>query len=399
MNIEVRKSRVEFEQPAEIGRTLISRHPEAFELLQAQAVPIEQVYLSVPGEACSLRVQETITPDGPAYSATLKADRTLDTQDVSRFECETKQLSPAAYRYYADNPDLPRVRKLRANMAPGITIDRIEGISSPLIEIEQGKLTPDAALLIDELLRTSIDVSHDTAWDNDQVAYRLSGLAERPLPEAIDPVDVANGMVADIRSGQRSSITTISGMSGSGKTTLAQQVAAELSLRYPDLPAPIVLSTDDYHRGAAYLESAYGAPWTNWDAAEVYDTALLAEELKKLRIGTPLQRRQFDFTTQEPVLTQIVQPSPFVIIEGIRAATPDLDGTRTRHYALPTPVATCLLRDTRRVMERPSASIGSPEQRLRYMLEIGLPTYLAQHQPPRERYSESVRPIGSTALE
>lgn len=398
MTTETTIEKREFEPNNETERKLIPHNPAAFEHLRGEAAVFEQIYLSLPGEACSLRVRRSKKPKGTTFTATLKAERTVTNDGVSRFELEVP-LGEAAFDYFAAQPNLPRVHKQRAAMAPGVTIDWIDGLSTPLIEIEQGDLTDESLALAAELQLTSLDVSGDTAWDNDQIAYRLYGMPERQLALSIDPKEVVNGMVADLRSGQQSSVVTLSGMSGSGKTTLARQVADEIARRYPDLPAPLILSTDDYHRGKTWLEATTEAPWTNWDAAEVYDTAQLAADLAALRSGHAIRLRHFDFATQEPVQDGLATPSPFVIVEGIRAATPDLDGTRTRHYVLPTPAATCLLRDVRRVLERPSGSIGTPEERLRYMLEIGLPTYLEQHQPPRERFSESARPIGSTALE
>ena len=398
MTTETTIEKRDFEPNNETERKLIPQHPEAFEHLRAGAAVFEQIYLSLPGEECSLRVRRSKKPKGTTYTATLKAERTVTSDGVSRFELEVP-LGEAAFDYFAAQPNLPRVHKRRATMAPGVTIDWIDGLPTPLIEIEQGDLTDESLAVAAELQLTSLDVSGNTDWDNDQIAYRLYGMGEQPLPAAIDPLDVVSGMVADLRSGQQSSVVTLSGMSGSGKTTLARQVANEIARRYPGLPAPLVVSTDDYHRGKISLEAAHGAPWTNWDAAEVYDTAQLATDLTALRRGQAIRLRHFDFTTQEPVQDGVATPSPFVIVEGIRAATPDLDGVRTRHYVLPTPAATCLLRDIRRVLERPSGSIGTPEERLRYMLEIGLPTYLEQHQPPRERFSESVRPVGSAALE
>lgn len=391
--------RFEHERNREIERKLVPYDPAEFEHYKESAVPIEQVYLSTPGEACSLRVREVTTPEGIRYSATLKADRQASEQGVDRLEIETDALTPEAYQYFAADPTLPRVKKLRATMQPGITIDWIEGIESPLIEIEQHELTEESRNLARLIEHRSMDVSDEPSWDNADIAYQLYDMETRDMPE-LDPREIADGLVADLRTGRKVAIATISGMSGSGKSTAARHVAEILNARYPDLPAPLVLSTDDYHAGKTHLEQTYGEPWTNWDAAEVYDTAKLVDDLEALRNGAEtIQLRHFDFSTQEPVLDGEAPASPFVIVEGVRAASDDLESVRTRHYQLPTPLATCLLRDVRRVHQRPSASIGTAEQRLAYALNVAVPEYERQAQPPRERFSASTRPIGSVALE
>lgn len=391
--------RGERERNREIERKLVPYDPAEFDHYKESAVPIEQVYLSTPGEECSLRVREVATPEGLRYSATLKAERHASEQGVDRLEIETDALTPEAYRYFAANLALPRVKKLRATMQPGITIDWIEGIESPLIEIERHELTEESRNLAQLIEHRSMDVSDEPSWDNAEIAYQLYDMEARETSE-LDPREIADGMVADLRTGRKVAIATISGMSGSGKSTIARQVAETLRGRYPDLPAPLVLSTDDYHVGKTYLEQTYGSPWTNWDAAEVYDTARLASDLEALRNGAEtIQLRHFDFATQEPALDDEAPASPFVIVEGVRAASDDLEGIRTRHYQLPTPLATCLLRDVRRVHQRPSASIGTAEQRLAYVLNVAVPEYERQVQPVRERFSASARPMGSTALE
>ena len=139
-------------------------------------------------------------------------------------------------------------------------------------------------------------------------------------------------------------------------------------------------------------------PTSNWDAPEVYDTAALAADLEQLLAGAPIDKKHFDFEREEVVVDGQLQPSPFVIVEGIFAGSHHLRDVLDLHFNVPTPVATTVGRDLMRLMhsDRPNASIGSPEARLRYQLETAIPTYRAQPRPTRNSWSASVRPITPT---
>ena len=107
---------------------------------------------------------------------------------------------------------------------------------------------------------------------------------------------VVNEMIAHLQTGKPQVTVGISGMSGSGKTTLANEVGQALLQHFGErIPQPVRLSTDDYHRGKAWLEATYGAPWTNWDAPEVYDTTGMARDVAALHAGQSINKQHFDF--------------------------------------------------------------------------------------------------------
>jgi len=176
----------------------------------------------------------------------------------------------------------------------------------------------------------------------------------------------------------------LSGMSGSGKSTLAREVRRIMSEKYGEQFAPVILSTDDYHRGRKYLESTYGAPWQNWDDPRVYNTQELAEDLKAFGRGERIIKKHFDFDIEEPALDDIIEPRPFVLVEGLFADSPDLDGIRHAHFEVPVSPVTALGRDIRRlVSKRANNEFSNPEARLKYQLETGLPTYIESRSRPR----------------
>ena len=71
-------------------------------------------------------------------------------------------------------------------------------------------------------------------------------------------------------------------------------------------------------------------------------------------------------------------PSPFIIIEGIHAGSQHLEGQRDALFEMPTGHATSIGRDLIRIISegRANATFGTPEERLKYQIEVALPTYL-----------------------
>jgi uridine kinase len=140
------------------------------------------------------------------------------------------------------------------------------------------------------------------------------------------------------------------------------------------------ISTDDYHRGKAWLESTYGAPWTNWDAPEVYDTRLLNYDLWQFSQGLAIDARRFDFAQEESVIEGRIEPCELLLVEGIYAGSPDLEDRRHLHIAIPTPLATSIGRRLARDQQegRLNASLADPKAILRYQLEVAEPMYQQQ---------------------
>jgi uridine kinase len=383
----------------EVERKLVPLDPSLFEPYKQLAVPIEQVYLSRPDEDYTLRVRASYTPSGEVYTATLKNKGVMTPYGMSRLEIETPIDREAFLRYSAD-PAYPRVKKVRTELTTGVTIDWIEGVDLPVIEVEDSANRESAAAFYEDYRQAMIDVTGDPAYDNSTIAYEQFAGDFESAGE-LTAESVVDEMVAQLRTGKERVVIGISGMSGSGKTTLANEVELELLNRFGDsLPAAVRLSTDDYHRGKTWLETTHGQPWTNWDAPEVYDTASLAHDVDLLLAGSTIDKKHFDFEREEAVIDGTLAPAPFILIEGIFAGSPHLARIRDLHFNVPTPIATTVGRDLLRLMhsDRPNNSIGNPEARLRYQLETAIPTYEAQERPRRNTWSGSVRPIGQVAL-
>lgn len=388
-----------FEQLSyETERKLVPIDATLFAPYEQLAEPIEQVYLSRPDEDYTLRVRAHQTPQGSRYTATLKDKGEMTPHGLARLEVET-DIDQATYELYANSSQYPRVTKRRAALVEGVTVDWIDGFPQPLIEIENSGNNPLAAQFYTDFSANMLDVTGDRAYDNSSIAYEQFDGSFEPLAE-LSAADIVAELISQFQIGKSHTVVGISGMSGSGKTTLAHDVHHELVRQFgEDLPPVIQLSTDDYHRGKHYLEAAYGAPWTNWDLPEVYDTETLASHLAALKSGQPIPRQRFDFPRQEAVVTGVIEPSPIIIVEGIFAGSPDLQTVRDLHFTVPTPLATTVARDLLRLVssDRSNSSIATPEARLRYQLETAIPTYQAQERPRRNSWASSVRTIGKVA--
>lgn len=405
LNVELARQSPELEKYNETEHKLTPSNPEVLEqLFGAQAYPVEQLYLSNPEDEFSLRVRRSEKPEGIEYSAAQKERAQERPGDaLTRREIPTP-ISAETFAYYK-SMDLPTVTKRRADVMEGVTVDFIDDPVEPVIvEIEHNDPAIRAYLLTvmqDMAGGTLVDRSHDPALTNEAIAHRLYSKERSKNPESLDVFvrRVTAEMVAQYVTGKNTVVTTLRGMSGSGKSTVVKMVQEQITELFGESFRPLALSTDDYHFGKQYLEEHYGAPYVDWDHGNTYNTLELSEDLQALRGGKAIQKRFFDFATEEPVRSGEHQPSPFVIVEGLYAGSSDLYGVRDLHFDLPTSIADCIGRDTRRIVieNRANHAFPTPESRLRYQLEVALPLYQEQHSPERARFSACARPLGERA--
>lgn len=395
-NLEINNKFEQLEASYETERKFVPNNPELFEQYRGYAEKeITQVYLSNPSDEYSLRLRQSVEDGKTSYSATLK-DRGDITPDGLRRPKVEIPINKETYDFYSQSSEAV-LHKTRAEPLPGVTVDWIEGLPVPIIEIENVGYNEEASNLLALMQADMREVTESGVANNESLAYTLNHLDYPPAPN-LEIETILGDIEAFKKMGKKNIVLSLAGRSGSGKTTITRSVAEALAEQYG--AAPIVISTDDYHRGKHYLERTYGAPWTNWDVGEVYDTAELARDIERLQRHEVVQSRSFDFATQEPLRGRSHDPNPIIIIEGIHAGTSDLAKVRDIHFEIPTTFATSLGRDIGRLLQkdRSNESIGTPEDRLKYMLEVGEPTYRTFERPRRNRFSSSVRPLGSTAI-
>lgn len=406
-NVELAKNHPELNGRREREQKFVSFKPRHLHnRFESQAVPIEQIYLSSPEDEFSLRVRKHELPGGTEYTATLKDRGAIVDGARDRLEINTP-ISKEAYEHFASDLSLPRVLKKRAEPFEGVTVDFIDETKSNIQIVEIEHPDPDqraqlASIMQELAYGNLVDMTHDLQLDNESLAYTLSK-TERPLPpESLDAFSdrVVSEAVAQYALGKNQVVVGLTGMSGSGKTTVTRAMQQKITEVFGESFTPLVLSTDDYHFGKKHLEATYGAPWTEWDDPRTYNTAELARDLELMAAGKSLIRRHFDFETEEVVFDEEVTPSPFIVVEGLYAGSPDLRQVRDLHFELPTSIATAIGRDVRRLVieNRANRVFPTPESRLRYQLETALPLYTSQERPKRNGFSASARPLAERAF-
>jgi uridine kinase len=107
-------------------------------------------------------------------------------------------------------------------------------------------------------------------------------------------------------------IIGICGGTGSGKTTIANRIISALS---PE--SVLILQQDHYYRDFPDLPLEHRAR-QNFDHPDSFDTALLVEQVGRLKNGESVERPIYDFTKHARAETTVrLNPSPAIILEGI----------------------------------------------------------------------------------
>ena len=382
----------------EVERKFIALDSSVFDQYRPSAAKITQLYLSHPEDEYSLRLRESIEPDGnTSYIATLKDRGTITPSGLERLEVETP-IDETTFHHY-ENASHPKLYKERAKLCEGVTVDWIDGSDTPIIEVENASLHESASSFLSIFSNDLLERTGHSDVDNESLAYAIfEGIYEQQPEVTVE--EIIKDMIAYRSTGMNQLVVGIGGRSGSGKSTLARQLQTAIR-EHPEFnELTNLVSTDDYHVGKKHLETTYGAPWTNWEDSRVYDTALLAHDIAAWREGQPIVQRYFDFTAEEPVLGESLPKSDILIVEGIHAGSHHLASQRQMFYEVATPLSVSLGRDLKRLLstDRNHAAMKSPEERLRYIIEIGEPTYQTIDHAPRNSFSGCVRPLGKHAL-
>jgi uridine kinase len=107
-------------------------------------------------------------------------------------------------------------------------------------------------------------------------------------------------------------VVGIAGGTGSGKTTVAHKLAAAM----PEGRC-VTIEHDAYYRDQGHLPADERAT-INYDHPAALESGLLAEHLRQLRSGEPVDIPIYDFATHTRRRDKRrVQPAPVIIVEGI----------------------------------------------------------------------------------
>lgn len=111
---------------------------------------------------------------------------------------------------------------------------------------------------------------------------------------------------------RRPVVLGVAGGSGSGKTTVVRKILEGL-----EPTSACLLHHDSYYRQNPHLSLEQRAR-INYDHPDSLETSLMAEHLRELIAGRPVEVPIYDFTVhQRTPETRRVEPRPVVIVDGI----------------------------------------------------------------------------------
>ena len=108
-------------------------------------------------------------------------------------------------------------------------------------------------------------------------------------------------------------ILLFGGASGSGKTTIAEM----LMKLVPENISKVIISLDDYYPDNSKIPFKERCK-INYDDPAIFDYALLADHLKKLKQGKSIQKPTYSFTEHTRTdKTELIEPVNLIIVEGL----------------------------------------------------------------------------------
>lgn len=177
-------------------------------------------------------------------------------------------------------------------------------------------------------------------------------------------------------------IIGIAGGSGSGKTTLTRSLVKNFG---KDV---VVIRHDDYYRGhenMTYEERSR----LNYDHPDAFETELLIEHLKNLKLGIPVERPVYDYSIHNRAENIVrIEPAKVIILEGILILSDDkLRETMDIRIFVDTDADVRLIRRIRRDVHERARS-----------LESILNQYLSTVKPMHEQYVEPSKKYADIAV-
>lgn len=182
-------------------------------------------------------------------------------------------------------------------------------------------------------------------------------------------------------------IIAIAGSSGSGKSTVAKEICDFFNQRSPK--QCIIISADKYYKDLRHLSSE-ARDATNFDDPKSLEWSLLAEHLRALKAGKPVELPTYDFTTHcRTNITETMSPAPIILVEGILLlASKALSPLWKLKLFIDTPPELCFIQRLKRdVEERGRTPDGVIQQ------------YLSTVRPADLEYVRKYAPLADIVLE
>jgi uridine kinase len=179
----------------------------------------------------------------------------------------------------------------------------------------------------------------------------------------------------------------VAGGTGSGKTSFARKLVEAIGEENC-----LLMPQDSYYRDNSSLTPEERAGW-NYDHPHAFDTSLLEQDLRELKMRRPVPHLTYDYATHARiVLPDALRPRPVIVLEGILVlAEESLRRIMDIKLFIDTDADVRILRRLRRDLKERGRTYDSVEKQ--YLESVRL--MHLEFVEPSKRYADLIIPEGA----
>ena len=179
----------------------------------------------------------------------------------------------------------------------------------------------------------------------------------------------------------------VAGGTGSGKTSFARKLVESIGEENC-----LLVPQDSYYRDTSSLTPEERARW-NYDHPHAFDTSLLEQDLRELKMSRPVPHLTYDYSTHARiVLPDALRPRLVIVVEGILVlAEESLRRIMDIKLFIDTDADVRILRRLRRDLKERGRSYDSVEKQ--YLESVRL--MHLEFVEPSKRYADLIIPEGA----
>jgi len=179
----------------------------------------------------------------------------------------------------------------------------------------------------------------------------------------------------------------VAGGTGSGKTSFARRLVEAIGEE-----SCLMIPQDSYYRDTSSLTTEERARW-NYDHPHAFDTSLLEQDLRELKMSRPVPHLTYDYATHARIVQpDALRPRPVIVLEGILVlAEESLRRIMDIRLFIDTDADVRILRRLRRDLKERGRSYDSVEKQ--YLESVRL--MHLEFVEPSKRYADLIIPEGA----
>ncbi|MBP6704707.1 MAG: uridine kinase [Vicinamibacteria bacterium] len=179
----------------------------------------------------------------------------------------------------------------------------------------------------------------------------------------------------------------VAGGTGSGKTSFARKLVEAIGEE-----SCLMVPQDSYYRDTSSLTAEERARW-NYDHPHAFDTSLLEQDLRELKMSRPVPHLTYDYATHARIVQpDALRPRPVIVLEGILVlAEESLRRIMDIRLFIDTDADVRILRRLRRDLKERGRSYDSVEKQ--YLESVRM--MHLEFVEPSKRYADLIIPEGA----